>query len=405
MSAGTESSAGFAVDFYGQDIIESNAEDSFREAGTAQKHEMLATGFIDKQGAITKKGWNQLNKDIAQIERNAMTWLRKTFHNARDEGHGQHEDLIGSFWFDPLDPEQAHLIDLASEGGRQERIDMTDASYGDFADTAFNGASDFGATVLGGSITFFAVKPEDMEIVEQTLEVQRRRNPRAREAVRQTTRHRVADKRLDTFTRAYIEAALWSTNDESDESGGVPLDQNYSASDIAPETMEQMIADCTDFQERYGELLSASGIADTRAGNRFWLNRNGHGTGFWDEDTIDEEFQEKLSEASKTYGEYDLYVGDDGLIYGSGGRPRVGEARRPTVRAKTSIVRLQAVNKKTGTAVKPGSTVTDFRGEKWKLVKATRARSEGHEGKVLVKKGTWEQEFFAGVFDLDVKES
>jgi len=47
--------------------------------------------------------------------------------------------------------------------------------------------------------------------------------------------------KLDPFTQAYIEAALWSSTDNSDESGGQPLDENYDISDIAPETLQQMI--------------------------------------------------------------------------------------------------------------------------------------------------------------------
>ena len=111
---------------------------------------------------------------------------------------------------------------------------------------------------------------------------------------------------LDAFTRAYVKAALWSTNDESDESGGEPLDENYSASDIAPETMELIVEDCNDFQQRYSELLADSGIGDARAGHDFWLSRGGHGTGFFDEDTIDEEFQDPLQDAARSYGEFDL---------------------------------------------------------------------------------------------------
>ena len=45
---------------------------------------------------------------------------------------------------------------------------------------------------------------------------------------------------LDTFTRAYVECALWSSLDDE----GNPLDANYGADDIAPETLQTMIAEC-----------------------------------------------------------------------------------------------------------------------------------------------------------------
>jgi hypothetical protein len=131
------------------------------------------------------------------------------------------------------------------------------------------------------------------------------------------------DQRLDSFTRSYIETALWSSMDNANDQGGEPLDENYGPDDIDPETMAQMITDCTSFQERNAELLSDSGLADKRAGHYFWLSRNRHGSGFFDENL------DALQDAARAYGEFDLYVGD-GVIYGSplGTRGGVNEARR-----------------------------------------------------------------------------
>lgn len=116
---------------------------------------------------------------------------------------------------------------------------------------------------------------------------------------------------MDAFTNAYIETALWSSMDESDEQGGEPLDANYGIDDIAPETLARTIADCEAFQ-----LAHADAISDELelAGHDFWLTRNGHGAGFWDGDWEDE-IGKRLTEASDVYGSVDLYVGDDGLVY------------------------------------------------------------------------------------------
>lgn len=128
-------------------------------------------------------------------------------------------------------------------------------------------------------------------------------------------------KKMDAFTRAYFEAALWSTTDESDEQGGEPLDKNYSISDFADDTRDKMISDCADFQERFGELISDDDSPkieqygrDEIAGHDFWLTRNGHGAGFWDGDWPNH--GDELTNASKEYGEFYLYVGDDGEIHG-----------------------------------------------------------------------------------------
>lgn len=129
--------------------------------------------------------------------------------------------------------------------------------------------------------------------------------------------------RMDPFTSAYFEAALWSTNDESDESGGEPLDKNYSESDIDEATTAKMIADCADFQERFGELINDDDSPDIQrfgaselAGYDFWMTRNGHGVGFW-EDSDWPKHGKELDAGAKEFGEFYLEVGGDGEIYGS----------------------------------------------------------------------------------------
>ena len=171
-----EAEAGFAIGFYGEDIIESNSEERFKDTTASEKRDMLSSGFVDKRGRVTPKGWDQINEDMVKIERNSVAWMRKKFGAVRDDGHDSYSDLVGNFWFDPSNPDQADLVELAANTGRQERIDMVDTSFGDLGRTAFDGISDFGASVLGGQITFFDVKPEDMEIIEETLERQRKRS-------------------------------------------------------------------------------------------------------------------------------------------------------------------------------------------------------------------------------------
>ena len=109
---------------------------------------------------------------------NSLAWLRKHFVNARDEGHGGHngDELIGTFWFDDEDPEQADLVEL----GMDDRIDMSDSSYGALADYAWKGVSSFGASVLGGQINFFDIGKDVLEKVEETADRARRARRRAR---------------------------------------------------------------------------------------------------------------------------------------------------------------------------------------------------------------------------------
>ena len=132
-----------------------------------------------------------------------------------------------------------------------------------------------------------------------------------------TTDDKIAN--LDAFTRAYLECALWSSTDNADESGGEPLDANYSLEDMSVESLDAAIKDCAAFQESNASALRDAYGARNRydeesAGHDFWLTRNGHGAGFWDRGLG--EVGDELSKASKPYGSVDLYVGDDGKIYG-----------------------------------------------------------------------------------------
>lgn len=164
----------------------------------------------------------------------------------------------------------------------------------------------------------------------------------------------------DEFTRAYIHTALWSSNEHKygecpccgklavldrypepefeeeamcgAEGCGVreiaspePMDSNYKPDDLAPTTLAAMRADCAQFQAEQGDTLAAAIATGEvragpdfgpigRAGHDFWLTRCGHGCGFWDGDWP-EPMAETLSEAARTFGNVDLYVGDDGKIH------------------------------------------------------------------------------------------
>jgi hypothetical protein len=121
------------------------------------------------------------------------------------------------------------------------------------------------------------------------------------------------DIKMDTFMQAYVEAALWSSTDDNDDA----LDKNYSVSDIAEDTLDQMRADCEKFKKENEVLYDKGGWDDEQAGHDFWLTRNGHGAGFWDRaGKFDKEVGEKLTKAAKEYGTVDLIVGDDGKIHG-----------------------------------------------------------------------------------------
>ena len=55
------------------------------------------------------------------------------------------------------------------------------------------------------------------------------------------------DEALDDFYDAYVQAALWSTNDESTPEGGEPFDLNYGPDDVHPDSQQKMLEDCSKF--------------------------------------------------------------------------------------------------------------------------------------------------------------
>ena len=154
---------------------------------------------------------------------------------------------------------------------------------------------------------------------------------------------------LDSFTRQYLETMLWSTTDESNDQGGDTMDRNYSVDDIAPEAIAQAVADCERFQSENAGALEAAhdglselvkaayGTADDVAAEFFWLNRNGHGRGFWE---LDGAAGESLDKACEAFGECNPYVGDDGLVYGLGETLK----RRMSVRITYSTLTEESVS-------------------------------------------------------------
>lgn len=122
---------------------------------------------------------------------------------------------------------------------------------------------------------------------------------------------------LDAFTRAYVQCALWSSSDD----GGDPFDQNYTADDLAPETLARMIEDCADFRDcdDWRVAVDMGAWDDAQGGHDFWLTRNGHGAGFWDRyssgDSIGGRLGDALTNRAEVYGGVYLYAGDDGRLY------------------------------------------------------------------------------------------
>lgn len=119
---------------------------------------------------------------------------------------------------------------------------------------------------------------------------------------------------FESFLTQMLATGLWSTSGDD----GEPLDDNHGVEDFAPNTLEGLRADALSFWNRMYYYLDQetpkfNGNRAEMAGHDFWLTRCGHGAGFWDGDWP--VYGKTLTTLSQFYGNVDLYVGDDGLIY------------------------------------------------------------------------------------------
>lgn len=129
------------------------------------------------------------------------------------------------------------------------------------------------------------------------------------------------DSAFLAFQSHMLVTALWAESDDE----GAQLQDNFDVSDIDEASMRKLQDDAVSFYRRNVLLIHAhnaplandmEGTTVERqaamAGHDFWLTRNGHGAGFWDGDWPN---GDTLTDKAKTYGEANLYVGDDGKLY------------------------------------------------------------------------------------------
>lgn len=83
----------------------------------------------------------------------------------------------------------------------------------------------------------------------------------------------------------HIESADWfdTDSDERTSDGELPSDVGYT--DLHPDSLAAIRADCEAWQAANGALLQAAyatGYDEAQAGRDYWFTRNGHGVGFWE---------------------------------------------------------------------------------------------------------------------------
>jgi hypothetical protein len=123
-------------------------------------------------------------------------------------------------------------------------------------------------------------------------------------------------RHLDSFTQGYIEA-LFFTESGSEDDGKEIGDAGFA--DLAPESLADIIEDCTAWQAATAVLLEQAyeceDYSPEQAGRDYWFTRNGHGVGFWDRKQLNAgHIGDKLAEACQDDA-VNVYLGDDGNVY------------------------------------------------------------------------------------------
>ena len=117
----------------------------------------------------------------------------------------------------------------------------------------------------------------------------------------------MSEPTLDTFTRAYLECALW-TSDPDPGSGEWVESDWWNIDAIDPDSLARAIEDCRQFQVDNRELLDEVNDTfhadDAQHGHDFFLTRQGHGAGFWDRGYG--ELGEKLTDAAHVWCNVDV---------------------------------------------------------------------------------------------------
>ncbi|MFA5067971.1 MAG: hypothetical protein WC466_08085 [Candidatus Izemoplasmatales bacterium] len=110
---------------------------------------------------------------------------------------------------------------------------------------------------------------------------------------------------IKNILHAYLEAALWT---EEDEIGHANIH-----TDIDKKSILDAERDIENFVSKIKGLGIYPDMDSDQIGHDLWLTRNGHGAGFWDRKLG--EVGEKLSEISREMGGKYVYRGDDGKIH------------------------------------------------------------------------------------------
>lgn len=113
------------------------------------------------------------------------------------------------------------------------------------------------------------------------------------------------DEVTDAVMAALESGVSLATDGNGEEVRGLDVD------DVVPDVVAELANEVCDFWHTCADDLA--GIGPGQIGYDFNLTRNGHGAGFWDRGLG--EAGDRLTDRCRPFGEWCLYVGDDGKLH------------------------------------------------------------------------------------------
>ena len=120
------------------------------------------------------------------------------------------------------------------------------------------------------------------------------------------------DSYIDDIVDDYIETMFFTS--EPDE--GIELDSDdLSEDDLSEDDLKEIKNDIEYFVKIANQYDDLDGLKPEQIGGNFWYSRNGHGTGFFDRDYLEDDIKDSLQKISELMGEATLYIDVDSLEY------------------------------------------------------------------------------------------
>lgn len=124
----------------------------------------------------------------------------------------------------------------------------------------------------------------------------------------------------DPFARSFFRTTMQLCEDDNDDE----LYANYDMHDLSIGVLQALWDDCQSFKHLSFQIIEddkyfyekGSEYAYDMAGYDFFLTTAHHGSGFWDGDWP--KHGDELTKLCKRFKPFELYVGDDGIIYAFG---------------------------------------------------------------------------------------